>query len=87
MKIETKALHSGFKYDPATHSVAVPIYQTTAYAFDSTQHGANLFNLAELGNIYTRMMNPTSDILEKRVADMEGGVAGLAVSSGQAATT
>ena len=87
MKIETKALHTGYKFDPATHSVAVPIYQTTAYAFDSTQHGANLFNLAELGNIYTRMMNPTSDILEKRVADMEGGVAGLAVSSGQAATT
>ncbi len=87
MKIETKALHTGYKFDPATHSVAVPIYQTTAYAFDSTQHGANLFNLAELGNIYTRMMNPTSDILEKRVADMEGGVAGLAVASGQAATT
>lgn len=87
MKIETKALHTGYKHDPVTHSVAVPIYQTTAYAFDNTQHGANLFNLAELGNIYTRIMNPTNDILEQRVADMEGGAAGLALSSGQAATT
>ena len=87
MKIETKALHSGFKHDPATNAVAVPIYQTSSYAFNDTQHGANLFDLKELGNIYTRIMNPTSDVLEKRVADMEGGVAGLALSSGQAATT
>ena len=87
MKIETKALHSGFKQDPTTNAVAVPIYQTTSYAFDSAEHGANLFNLAELGNIYTRIMNPTSDVLEQRIADMEGGVAALALSSGQAATT
>ena len=87
MKIETKAVHSGYKPDPTTNSVAVPIYQTTSYAFRDTEHGANLFNLAELGNIYTRIMNPTSDVLEQRVADMEGGVAGLALSSGQAATT
>ncbi len=87
MKIETKALHTGFKSDPATNAVAVPIYQTTSYAFDNTEHGANLFNLAELGNIYTRMMNPTNDVLEQRVADMEGGVAALALSSGQSATT
>ncbi len=87
MKIETKALHSGFKHDPATNAVAVPIYQTASYAFNDTQHGANLFDLKELGNIYTRIMNPTSDVLEKRIADMEGGVAGLALSSGQAATT
>lgn len=87
MKLATKALHSGYKNDPTTKAVAVPIYQTTAYAFDNTQHGANLFNLAELGNIYTRIMNPTHDVLEQRVADMEGGVAALAVASGQAATT
>jgi O-acetylhomoserine (thiol)-lyase len=87
MKIESKAIHSGFKQDPATNAVAVPIYQTTAYAFDSTQHGADLFDLKQLGNIYTRIMNPTSDVLEQRLADMEGGVAGLALASGQAATT
>ena len=87
MKIETKAVHSGYQPDPTTNSVAVPIYQTTSYAFRDTQHGADLFNLAELGNIYTRIMNPTNDVLEQRVADMEGGVASLAVSSGQAATT
>lgn len=87
MKFETKAVHSGYQPDPTTNSVAVPIYQTTAYAFRDTQHGADLFNLAELGNIYTRIMNPTNDVLEQRVADMEGGVASLAVSSGQAATT
>ena len=87
MKIETKAVHSGYKPDPTTNAVAVPIYQTTSYSFRDTEHGANLFNLAELGNIYTRIMNPTNDVLEQRVADMEGGVASLALSSGQAATT
>ncbi len=87
MKIETKAIHSGYQPDPTTNAVAVPIYQTTAFAFDDTQHGADLFNLSVLGNIYTRIMNPTQDVLEQRVADMEGGAAGLAVSSGQAATT
>jgi len=87
LEIETKAVHSGYSPDPTTKAVAVPIYQTTAYAFDNTQHGADLFNLAVLGNIYTRIMNPTSDVLEQRVADMEGGVAGLALASGQAATT
>ncbi len=87
MKIETKALHSAFKQDPTTNAVAVPIYQTTAFAFDNAEHGANLFNLAELGNIYTRIMNPTQDVLEQRVADMEGGAAALAFASGQAATT
>ena len=87
MKIETKAVHAGYQPDPTTNAVAVPIYQTTAYAFDNTQHGADLFDLKVLGNIYTRIMNPTNDVLEKRVADMEGGAAALAVSSGQAATT
>ena len=87
MKIETKMVHSGYKPDPTTNAVAVPIYQTTAYAFRDTQHGADLFNLAELGNIYTRIMNPTNDVLEQRVADMEGGAASLLVASGQAATT
>ncbi len=87
MEIETKAVHSGYSPDPTTKAVAVPIYQTTAYAFDDAQHGADLFNLAVLGNIYTRIMNPTSDVLEQRIADMEGGVAALALASGQAATT
>ena len=87
MEIETKAVHSGYSPDPTTNAVAVPIYQTTAYAFDNTQHGADLFNLAVLGNIYTRIMNPTNDVLEQRISDMEGGVAGLALASGQAATT
>lgn len=87
MKIETKAIHSGYQPEPTTHSVAVPIYQTTAYSFDNTQHGADLFDLKVLGNIYSRIMNPTNDVLEQRVADMEGGAAGLAVASGQAATT
>jgi len=87
MKIETKAVHSGYRPDPTTHAVAVPIYQTTAYAFDSAQHGADLFDLKELGNIYTRIMNPTNDVLEQRIADMEGGAAALALASGQAATT
>jgi O-acetylhomoserine (thiol)-lyase len=87
MKIETKAIHSGYSPDPTTNAVAVPIYQTTSYAFDNTQHGADLFNLSVLGNIYTRIMNPTQDVLEQRIADMEGGAASLAVASGQAATT
>jgi O-acetylhomoserine (thiol)-lyase len=87
MEIETKAVHSGYSPDPTTKAVAVPIYQTTAYAFDNTQHGADLFNLAVLGNIYSRIMNPTNDVLEQRITDMEGGVAGLALASGQAATT
>ena len=87
MKIETKAIHSGYQPDPSTNAVAVPIYQTTSYAFESTQHGADLFNLEVLGNIYSRIMNPTNDVLEQRIADMEGGAAALALSSGQAATT
>ena len=87
MKIETKAIHSGYKPDPTTNAVAVPIYQTTSYEFENTQHGADLFNLAVLGNIYTRIMNPTHDVLEQRIADMEGGAAALALASGQAATT
>ena len=85
-KIETKALHSGYRADPSTGSVAVPIYQTTSYQFQDTDHAARLFELSELGNIYTRIMNPTNDVLEKRLADMEGGVAALAVASGQAAS-
>jgi len=84
---ETLVLHAGYRADPATSAVAVPIYQTTSYQFKDTKHAANLFALAELGNIYTRIMNPTTDVLEKRIAALEGGVAALAVSSGQAAST
>jgi len=87
MKIETIAIHGGYQPDPTTKAVAVPIYQTTSYAFDSTQHGADLFDLKVEGNIYTRIMNPTSDVLEKRVAEMEGGVGGLALASGMSAIT
>jgi O-acetylhomoserine (thiol)-lyase len=87
MKIETIAVHGGYSPDPTTKAVAVPIYQTTSYAFDSTQHGADLFDLKVAGNIYTRIMNPTQDVLEKRIAEMEGGIAGLALASGQAAIT
>ena len=83
---ETLALHAGWRRDEATTSVAVPIYQTTSYQFNSTEHAANLFGLTELGNIYTRIMNPTTDVLEQRIAALEGGVAALAVSSGQAAS-
>ena len=83
---ETLALHAGYRADPATNAVAVPIYQTTAYQFKSTEQAANLFSLSELGNIYTRIMNPTNDVLEKRLSAIEGGVAALAVSSGQAAS-
>jgi O-acetylhomoserine (thiol)-lyase len=86
MHPETLALHAGWRADPATTAVAVPIYQTTSYQFHSAEHAANLFGLAELGNIYTRIMNPTNDVLEKRVAAMEGGAAAVAVSSGQAAS-
>ncbi len=84
---ETIALHAGWRADPTTGSVAVPIHQTTSYQFQDTGHAARLFALQELGNIYTRIMNPTVDVLEKRVAALEGGVAALAVGSGQAATT
>ena len=80
------ALHEGWRADPATGAVAVPIYQTTSYQFRDTQHAENLFALKELGNIYTRIMNPTNDVLEKRLAGLEGGVAALAVASGQAAS-
>ncbi len=83
---ETIALHAGWRADPTTGAVAVPIYQTTSYQFRDTEHAANLFALKELGNIYTRIMNPTNDVLEKRVAALEGGVAGLALASGQAAS-
>ena len=87
MKLETIAVHGGYSPDPTTKAVAVPIYQTTSYAFDDTQHGADLFDLKVPGNIYTRIMNPTQDVLEKRVAAMEGGIAGLAVASGMSAIT
>jgi O-acetylhomoserine (thiol)-lyase len=87
MKIETLAVHAGYEPDPTTNAVAVPIYQTTAYAFDDTQHGADLFDLKVEGNIYSRIMNPTTAVLEQRVTEMEGGLAGLALASGQAATT
>ena len=85
MKPETVAIHAGYETDPTTKSIAVPIYQTVAYEFDNAQHGADLFNLAVPGNIYTRIMNPTSDVLEKRCAALDGGIAGLAVSAGSAA--
>ena len=85
-KPETLALHAGWRADPSTGSVAVPIYQTTSYQFNSAEHAANLFALKEFGNIYTRIMNPTNDVLEKRVAALEGGVASLALGSGQAAS-
>lgn len=87
MKIETLAIHGGYKPDPTTKAVAVPIYQTTSYAFDSTQHGADLFDLKVEGNIYTRIMNPTTAVLEQRAAALEGGIGGLGLASGTAATT
>ena len=83
---ETLALHAGWRSDPTTNSVAVPIHQTTSYQFDSTEHASNLFALSELGNIYSRIMNPTCDVLEQRIAALEGGAAALAVASGQTAT-
>ena len=85
MRDETIAIHAGYEPEPTTHAVAVPIYQTVAYQFDNAQHGADLFNLAVPGNIYTRIMNPTNDVLEKRVAALENGIAGLALSAGSAA--
>lgn len=87
MKIETLAIHAGYSPDPTTKAVAVPVYQTVAYAFDNAQHGADLFDLKVPGNIYTRIMNPTQDVLEQRVAALEGGIGALALASGQAATT
>ena len=87
MKLETLALHHGYEAEATTKSAAVPIYQTTSYTFDDTQHGADLFDLKVSGNIYTRIMNPTTDVLEQRVAAMEGGIAGLALASGMAAIT
>ncbi len=83
---ETVVLHAGYRSDPVTGAVAVPIYQTTSYQFENTQHAENLFALKELGNIYTRIMNPTCDVLEKRIAALDGGVGALALSSGQAAS-
>lgn len=87
MKRETIAIHGGFSGDPETHAVAVPLYQTTSYYFDNTQHGADLFDLKVPGNIYTRIMNPTTAVLEERVAMLEGGVGALAFASGMAAIT
>ena len=87
MKDATLALHHGFSSDPTTKAVAVPIYQTVAYEFESAEHGADLFNLAVPGNIYTRIMNPTNDVLEQRMAALEGGIAALVVSAGSAAIT
>ena len=85
LKFETLQLHAGQEADPTTGSRAVPIYQTSSFVFKSAEHGANLFALKEFGNIYTRIMNPTTDVFEKRVAALEGGVAALATASGQAA--
>src|SRR5665648_639176 len=82
---DTLQLHAGYEPDSATNSRAVPIYQTSSFTFNSTEHAANLFGLKEFGNIYSRIMNPTTDVFEKRIAALEGGVAALATSSGQAA--
>jgi O-acetylhomoserine (thiol)-lyase len=87
MKLETIAIHGGYSPDPTTKAVAVPIYQTTSYAFDDTQHGADLFDLKVAGNIYTRIMNPTTAVLEQRIAALEGGIGALGVASGMAAIT
>ena len=87
MKLETLAIHAGYSPDPTTKAVAVPIYQTTSYAFDDTQHGADLFDLKVAGNIYTRIMNPTTAVLEARMAALEGGIGALGLASGQAAIT
>ena len=88
LKFETLAVHGGYTPDPATKAVAVPIYQTSSYAFDNTQHGADLFDLkVPDGHIYTRVQNPTQDVLERRVSELEGGVGALALASGQSATT
>ncbi len=85
LRFETLQVHAGQEPAPGTNARAVPIYQTTSYTFDSAEHGANLFALKQFGNIYTRIMNPTTDVFEKRVAALEGGVAALATSSGHAA--
>lgn len=87
MKLESLALHYGYESEATTKAAATPIYQTTSYTFDNTQHGADLFDLKVPGNIYTRIMNPTTDVLEQRLAEMEGGIAGLALASGMAAIT
>lgn len=87
MKLETIALHSGYEGDPATNAATTPIYQTTSYTFNNTQHGADLFNLAVPGNIYTRIMNPTTAVLEARLTEMEGGIGALGLASGMAAIT
>jgi O-acetylhomoserine (thiol)-lyase len=87
MKLETLALHAGYEGDPTTHAATTPIYQTTSFTFDDTQHGADLFDLKVQGNIYTRIMNPTQAVLEQRLADMEGGVGALCLASGMAAIT
>ena len=86
MKFETQCLHEGATPDPSTNSRAMPIHRTASYVFKDTEHAANLFGLKELGNIYTRIMNPTTAVLEERIAQLEGGLAALAVSSGQAAS-
>jgi O-acetylhomoserine sulfhydrylase len=87
MNLETLALHHGYQAESTTKAAAVPIYQTTSYTFDNTQHGADLFDLKVEGNIYTRIMNPTTAVLEQRLAAMEGGIGALAVASGMAAIT
>ncbi|MCX7072353.1 MAG: aminotransferase class V-fold PLP-dependent enzyme [Gammaproteobacteria bacterium] len=87
LRFETLAIHAGYQPDPTTRAVAVPIYQTVAFAFDDTQHGADLFDLKVAGNIYSRIMNPTNDVLEQRLAALEGGIGALALASGQAAVT
>ena len=87
MKLESLALHHGYQSEATTKAAAVPIYQTTSYTFDDTQHGADLFDLKVAGNIYTRIMNPTNAVLEQRLAQIEGGVGGLAVASGMSAIT
>ena len=84
-RFETLQLHAGQQADPTTNARAVPIYQTSSYVFNDAEHGANLFGLKEFGNIYTRLMNPTTDVFEKRVAALEGGVAAVATASGQSA--
>src|SRR5213075_3397375 len=86
-RFETLQLHAGQQIDPTTKSRSVPIYQTTSYAFDNTEHAANLFGLKQFGNIYTRIMNPTQDAFERRIAALEGGIGALAAASGQAAET
>ncbi|MGD0076805.1 MAG: PLP-dependent transferase, partial [Candidatus Binataceae bacterium] len=86
-RLGTLALHAGQQADPVTNARAVPIYATSSYLFNDTEHAANLFALKEFGNIYTRLMNPTNDVLEKRLAALDGGAAGLAFASGQAAIT